>query len=226
MTPLIEKAVSALAGYEGDWDPRTVGTATPQSMLAVISAAKVFVVDEAETDTTCARDLLPAYFASTAGFYLPAPVCWYEYKAYAPGPTGPVASGLRSAFLALADETGGIAVFAAVEPFGGFAIFPAFGFEKRMERCSDVMEGREFRLRVPARGDDLEKVSVAANFFLELVELVNMPTGVVKVDEQPERGFRRRLASAMGRIDFQLQPVTHVTIDEGDLRSRAVRGVA
>ena len=231
MTPLINKAVDVLGSWKGPWDAEVIGITSPQGMLAAISAAKVFAIDEAESDTTMARDLVPGYFASTTGFYLPARVCWFEYKAYAPAGDHLVWTGMRSAFLATSDETGGIVVFMVSEvPLApGLMILPVFGFEKEMERCPTVIEGQPFPIRLPA--EDVpqlsgEKLTQGSNFFLELVEMVNMPAGIVRRDEAPTRQFRRRLARAMGRIDFDLQPVTHVTLDLPDLCNRTYGGAA
>lgn len=231
MTPLINKAVDVLGSWKGPWDAATIGITSPQGMLAVISAAKAFVIDEAESDTSMARELVPGYFASTTGFYLPSRVCWFEYKVYAPINDQAVYTGARSAFLATADETGGICVFAVSFGLSGTAltILPLFGFDKEMERKSAVIEGKPFPIRLPdAKVPQLsgERLTEASNFFLELVEMVNMPAGIVRRDEAPTRQFRRRLARAMARIDFDLQPVTHVTLDLPDLCNRTYGGAA
>lgn len=138
---------------------------------------------------------------------------------------------MRSAFLATADETDGVIVFLVSEiPMApGVILTPGFGFEKAMERSTEVMEGKPFVLRTP--DPDVvqlspEGMTTASNFFLELVELVNMPAGVVHTDSLPSRTFRRRLAKAMGTLDFELHPVTHVTLDVPDLAQRAFGGAA
>ncbi len=230
MTPLLEECVHRLGNWAWDWDAEQIGITSPQGMLAAISAAKVYVIDEAETDTTTARDLHPGYFATTSGFYLPARVCWFEYKAYAPVQGSSVWTGFRSAFLAMADETGGIVVFLVSQiPFfaPGVVFMPGFGFEPDIERRPDVMEGRPFVLRTSASPSmDPAKLSECANFFMETVELVNMPAGVIHREQAPDRTFRRRLAKAMGRVDFDLQPVTHITLDLPDLMNRTTRGAA
>ena len=232
MTPLLEKTVRILADWRKPWDAQAVGIVSPQALLSAISAAKVFVVDEAETDTTIARDMHPGYFATTTGFYLPETVCWYEYKAYRPTPDGRLAfTGMRSAFLAMSDPTDGVVVFIVSElPMAdGWAFMPGFGFEKDLERRPVVVEGKPIVIRLPeVRSEHLTpaRLNTASNFFLELVELVNMPTGVVRAEEPVNRGFRRRLASAMSRVDFDLQPVTRVSLDLGDLHRRSVGGAA
>lgn len=230
MTPLLEMSVRVLAEWHQPWNAEAIGISSPQGLLSAISAAKVFVIEEAETDTTIARDIQPGYFATTTGFYLPAPVCWYEYKAYGPGPDGRLIDMCqRSAFLAMADETDGIVVFFVSQIPGGWAVMPGFGFDKALERSPVVIEGQPINVRLPeAQAHHLthEGLTTSSNFFLELVELVNMPTGVIRTDEPPNRAFRRRLAAAMGRIDFDLQPVTHVALDLGDLHRRAVGGRA
>ncbi len=230
MTPLIERAVHALVNWSGPWNAQAIGVTSPRGFLSAISASKVFVVDEAEEDTTVARDLHPGYFASTTGFYLPAPVCWYEYKVYAPVGNHLVSTGLRSAFLATTDETGGIAVFLISEVPGlGLGVMPGFGFDKTIERSPVVVEGQPMHLRLPAGGDDclpIEKVGECSSFFLEMVELVNMPVGVLRREESAPRQFRKRLARAMGRLDFDLAPVTHITLDLPELSHRAFGGVA
>lgn len=232
MTPLLDDCVHRLTNWRWGWDAQAVGITSPRGMLSAISAAKVFVIDEAETDTTIARDLHPGYFATTSGFHLPAPVCWFEYKAYAPNGDGMMWTGLRSAFLAMTDETDGIIVFivSQIPSFAPGVIFmPGFGFEREIERCPNVLEGKPFVLRTPDPSVvqmSQEKAGLAANFFMELVELVNMPAGVV-LDERPaERTFRRRLAKGLGRVDFTLQPVTHVSLDLPDLHRRATRATA
>lgn len=230
MTPLLETTVRVLSDWRGPWNPAAVGITGPQGLLSAISAAKVFAIEEAETDTTIAREAHPAYFATTTGFYLPAPVCWYEYKAYMPtADQRLVFTGYRSAFLATTDEDDGIVVFIISEMPSGWAIMPGFGFEKSLERRPVVVEGRPITIRLPEeRSGQMtpERLNTASNFFLEVVELVNMPTGVVHTEEGPNRAFRRRLATAMKRLDFDLQPVTHVSLDRGDIRRRTVGGAA
>lgn len=231
MTPLIEKTVQVMSAWDGPWPAEKIGVTSPKGLLSAISAAKVYVIDEAEEDTTVARELHPGYFATASGFYLPSRVCWFEYKAYAPVGDRLVWTGMRSAFLACADETDGIIVFIVTEmPMApGVMIAPGFGFEKTMERSTEVWEGKHFVLRKPA--EDVPQLSAAgmttgSNFFLELVELVNMPAGVIHADSLPSRTFRRRLAKAMGTLDFDLHPVTHVTLDLPDLARRAFGGAA
>lgn len=228
MTPLLELSVRGLADWKGPWDAGALGITGPQGLLSAISAAKVFVIDEAETDTTTARDLHPGYFATTTGFYLPAPVCWYEYKAYRPVDGRLQYTGARSAFLATAGAEG-IIVFLISQLPGGWAIMPGFGFDKAMERSPEVRKGKVMQVGIPKdmpEGYAQRVADTGANFFLELVELVNMPAGIRRTDTPPSHAFRRRLAAAMNRVDFDLQPVTHVSLDQGDLLRRARSGAA
>lgn len=229
MTPLINRVVDTLSAK--NYPAQTVQGVSTQEVLSLISAAKVFVIDEAETDTTVARDLHPAYFATTTGFYLPAPVCWFEYKAYAPAGSQLLPTGLRSGFLATAHETDGIAVIMVsdmpTDP--RLMIMPGFMFDKAIERRPIVIEGQPIHLRFSdqlAHYGRASMMSTGVNFFMELVALTNMPVGIIRRDENPPRTFRRRLAKALGTLDFDLAPVTHIALDRPDLAARSAAGVA
>lgn len=230
MTPLLNKCVDALAAWPAPWNQRQTGIVGPKELLGAISAAKVFLIDEAESDTTLARDMHPGYFATTRGFYPPAPVFWLEYKAYAPiAPDRVVWTGLRSAFLASDGPEGIITHLVSEMPWGEIVVVAGFGFEKSFERGHSVIEGKPIMIRTPL--EDMPQLSgeglqTGANFFIELVELVNMPVGVIRDERAPDRAFRRRLAKALGHVDFDLEPVTHIGLDMPDLERRARAGAA
>lgn len=230
MTPLLERTVERLTTSAGD-QCMMLGGLPREEVLGMISAAQVFVIDDADADTTLARQLQPAYFATTTGLYLPSPVCWYEYKACVPVAGDLVDTGHRAAFLASSDDTDGISVLmiAEIPVAPGLMIRPGFMLEKELERRPVVVEGQPIAVRY---GEDIANYSrpnsmqTGVNFFLELVEMVNMPVGVNRREEPASRTFRRRLVRAMGRTDFDLQPVKHISLDPSDLAARGVVGEA
>nr|WP_314431439.1 hypothetical protein [uncultured Brevundimonas sp.] len=230
MTPLLERTVDRLASAGGD-ECMMLGGLPREAALGMISAAQVFVIDDADADTTLARQLQPGYFATTTGFYLPSPVCWYEYKACVPVGGALVDTGHRAAFLASSDDTDGISVLmiAEIPVPPGLMIRPGFMLDKELERRPVVVEGQPIAVRY---GEDIanygcpNSMQTGVNFFLELVEMVNMPVGVHRREEVASRNFRRRLVRAMGRTDFDLQTVTHISLDPSDLAARGVVGAA
>lgn len=167
MTPIIDFIAKHFAGISANWSPEATSIASAAGLLQAISEAGVYLVDEAEFDTTKARDDWPAHFEDGLTVAMPAPVLWIEYKAYAPPTMRHVG---RSAFLAV---DLGRAVRVILLTLAASKVFMAthgFDLPKHMISQPGAVTGRPFVVGTNL-GDDL-KVGEGANFFMELLSFI------------------------------------------------------
>lgn len=207
MTPLINAIVARVASAKSiAWDPKLTMITSPHGLLQAILESSVYLVEEAEFDTTKLRDAHPEHFATTRHMVLPADPIWIEFEAVGPG-------GGRfghSAYLATKTSDGWIRVI-SIPSIGNDAwmVMHLFDMPPEMIGNPGCSMGKRFQLRTNL--NDPVRLPTMANFFMELVEMLNFRSELVMVERQPDPKTQYRIESELGR-GAKLKPWNEVRL--------------
>lgn len=197
MTPLIDRLTKVLPAWRGTWEQAITGIRSPRGLLEAIMQAEVYLMEEAEWETTALRQRHPDHYRTGQYLYLPADPCWIEFKAY--GPDGRD-TGQRTAFLATTVEGGHIRVFAiSTGPFpNGVYVMALWDIDASMVRTPRQLEGQLLHVRSMVPGSEAPRQGDGINFFLELIETLNLPEHLIMETFEPRPATARRLAAELG----------------------------
>lgn len=199
MTPLINTVVKHYSHIASVWDPAMTGWHAPQDFLGALAQADVYTVDEAEFDTTLSRQALPAHYSTGLNLLPTARAVWIEYKAYR-SPIHPPEG--RSAFFTRQLEGGDLRTMNVSwsDPQRMLLGVHMFDFPGDLVGKDVNIVGREFllsNLLPPAL--EYKNTPGAANFFMELLAFVRLPSDELIVkSHDPLPATQRRFRAELG----------------------------
>jgi hypothetical protein len=214
MTPILTYMIRNAAGLDDAWDANLNGIPSFRSFLATALDAAIYLIPEAETDTTAMTERNPERYATNAAVRMPWPTVWIEHRAYAPPDDDYIGD---SALLLKTGEAWGEdhLLCYAVSLMGGRAFLaPILMFAWPMSELGnpDSGIGKPYRLRPSTLVNDPVKVAKACDFVRELLAFINEPSGVIHTTMQPDPATAR-LARAVLGPGTQVNPYTRLSAE-------------
>lgn len=225
MTPIIDYLLANAEGLAREWEPELHGIPTFRSFLAAVADSAVYLVPEAETDTTAAVEMDPGYYDNNAGVRMPWHSAWIEFRAYAPPDdryVGDSAYFLRE----VSDEK--MIVCYGVTLFGGGQAFanpiPFFGWPTSELGNPNGGIGKPYKIR-PSIYASPEQAAKACNFVRELLAFINAPSGVSDTVIHPDGPDLRKARRCLGPGAI-LPPYHLLRLDSAIISASSVAGRA
>ncbi|RYE99358.1 MAG: hypothetical protein EOO41_01150, partial [Methanobacteriota archaeon] len=199
MTPIIDYMLKHASKLERDWSPEVSGITSATGFVQALTEASIYLIPEAETDTTAAAEHDPEYYATNGGVVMPSPVVWIEYKAYHPK------TGFAgwSAMLLVTMPTGDVRVIctslmhdrqgpiALIKPLVAFD-FPFDQLGSRERVLGKAVQLRSAYQTVP------HQIAGCCNFMRELLAYINGWGVANEISGQPSSFDQRRVQAVLG----------------------------